>query len=340
MIDPTSFLENLHRNHSLWAYFLKLLLSFIGFFYKTIVILRNFAFDKGYKKIEKLPASVFSVGNITAGGTGKTPTVIFLAQKIQKFQMVRPVILSRGYGQDEQKLFQQSQILHFANPYRYEAAQKAFSKHGSDLCFLLDDGFQHRSLYRDLDIVLIDSTRPFGNRNLLPRGFLREPLSHLKRADVILFTRCNMITSEALESLKSEVLRLNSKALQVESIHAPIAIQNLSDQKEYPLSFVRGKRCLAFAGIGNPMSFYRTLEKLEAQLIFRKTFPDHYAYQARDIEFLEKICEENKIEGMLTTAKDSVKWKNFHLPVWVLKISLQIIKNEQPLLSLLRENLS
>ena len=172
---------------------------------------------------------------------------------------------------------------------------------------VLDDGFQHRRLGRDLDIVLIDATDPASARHVLPGGLLREPLTGLRRAQVVVLTRADQVTAPELAALKSLVQRVAPKASLLEASHRPRELWLHGDEHR-SLEWLRGKRVLAFCGIGNPESFMNTLLDLGAEVVDRRIFPDHHAYTAADVgELSEWGCQQLGIDAMLCTLKDWVK---------------------------------
>ncbi|MEZ6191533.1 MAG: tetraacyldisaccharide 4'-kinase [Phycisphaerales bacterium] len=188
--------------------------------YRLAVALRNKQFDAGLRKPAKLPRPVISVGNLTTGGTGKTPMVIELARRLLN-QNHKPAILLRGYmkegataSSDEAVELQRelgSAVPVMPNPDRTEGARQVLEKHPEVTVFILDDGFQHRQVHRDLDLVLIDATRPFGFNHLLPRGLLREPARNLRRAHAVILTRCDLITPSELAALDRQIESLTGK---------------------------------------------------------------------------------------------------------------------------------
>lgn len=341
MTGFAQFFDNLQSDSHMAARVLRLLLRGVAGGYSVGVRLREFGFQHGYWQTTTLPVPVISVGNITTGGTGKTPAVIWLVRKLQEMGKRQPVILSRGYGQDEVRLLQESlpAIPHFTHRRRAKAGQEALQKLGQQLCFVLDDGFQHRRLVRDVDIVLIDATNPFGYGYLVPRGLLREPLSQLRRAHAIILTRCNQVQPESLQSLSKRIRELAPHALQAQAIHAPKALRLLGKSESYPPSFLWGKTCLLFAGIGNPQSFYRTAATLGIHIAQSVYFLDHHAYSAADLSKLVDQACLARAKCLLTTAKDAVKLLALPtppLPIWILDIELEIQSGEAELVKLLQ----
>jgi tetraacyldisaccharide 4'-kinase len=313
--------------------------------YGFVVALRELGFAKNWLTVHRLPSPVISIGNITAGGTGKTPATIWLVRSLKALGGRLPVILSRGYGQDEVELFRAAlpDTPHFTHHRRFEAGLLAIRQHGERLCFVLDDGFQHRRLYRDLDIVLIDATQPFGYGHMLPRGLLRESLSHLRRAQVLMLSKCDLVSGECLQELSAKLKIIAPHALLVESVHRATAIRELRQGKLLSPQALAGKRCLLFAGIGRPLAFRHTAENLGIQVADMVPFFDHHAYTPKDWFWLMQRAHSRQCDGLLTTAKDAVKLGTMQagdLPLWVLDIELVVRQGEKELLLLVQKTVS
>lgn len=279
--------------------------------YARIVGLRNWLYDRGVLKTQWVPAPVISVGNITTGGTGKTPMVIYLARKLQGWGYSPGVIL-RGYGahggelSDEERLLRQSlaAVPVIADPDRWAAARRALAQSADVL--IADDGYQHRRLGRDMNICLIDATCPFGGEAMLPAGRLREPISSLSRADVIIITRCEQLTDDSLKRL-ADRLRCGAGEVPVLfSRHEPTGLIGFSAD-EYGLDYLSGKSVYAFAGIARPEAFYSTLESLGAKVSGVMNFADHHVYGSADLARLAEAARRAGAEMLVCTAKDAVK---------------------------------
>jgi tetraacyldisaccharide 4'-kinase len=292
---------------------------------------RRTLYSKGVLKSHKLDAKVISVGNITVGGTGKTPLVAYIA-KVLAEKGEKVCILTRGYGRDNanerllvsdgekilanvkqsgdepfelaEKLLGIAAVL--ADKNRYSAGKWAIENLGIT-AFILDDGFQHIQLKRDLDIVCIDATNPYGNGKLLPTGTLREPLESLNRADAIVITRANLVS--------------DSKFHIPNSTNAEVFIsRNKTNRK----SQIANRKCLAFCGLGNPENFFSQLRQDDFNLVTTKTFRDHHVYSQQDVFEIERIANENIVEVLITTAKDAVKLRDlkFDLPCEIVQSEL------------------
>ena len=295
------------------------------------VALRNIAYGRGWTKTHAAGVPVISVGNLTLGGTGKTPCVEWLANWCRARDL-RVAILSRGYGaeagpNDEALVLEQNcpDVPHLQGADRAALAQVAVEELESEI-LILDDGFQHRRLGRDLDIVLVDATCPWGHGWLFPRGLLREPASSLGRADVVMLTRCDMTSPEALSRLHEEVRRHAPGTPLVESEHRPTAWVN--GDRELPIGSFAGRPVAAFCGLGNPDAFRRTLRSLGAEPIAWRTYPDHHAYSAADVDDLRRWASALPADAVIaTTQKDLVKVRLDRLgdrELWALRISLHL----------------
>jgi len=291
-------------------------LGMAGGVYGLAVRARNGLYCAGLLRARGAGVPVVSVGNITAGGTGKTPFAAWLARLLVIHKM-RPAILSRGYGthralglDDENAML--CRLAHgvpvVVEADRLKGAEMAVRQHGADV-LILDDGFQHRRLARDLDVVLIDAVWPFGAGHLLPRGLLREPLKALRRADFLVLTRAELIGPEQLEELKT---RLNRLAHGV-----PVAICRTTLRGLRPLGrpaqealvpgAMREGRWAAFCGIGNPEAFRLTLQRAGCDPAIFSVFADHERYSRRQIEGVLARARASGCERIVTTEKDAVK---------------------------------
>jgi tetraacyldisaccharide 4'-kinase len=170
----------------------------------------------------------------------------------------------------------------------------------------MDDGFQHRRLARDLDIVAVDATNPFGYDRVLPAGLLREPITGLKRAHAVVLTRCDQVSDEALSRIEDEIRRINRNLVTARSVHAPVAVRT-AQGTEIPLDRIPGQRIFAFCGIGNPQAFFRTLDQLGATISGSRVFDDHYRYTSADLKTLREQARNEKATLILTTQKDWTK---------------------------------
>ena len=365
---------------------LRFLLIPFSWLYAAVISIRNRLYALGVFKARALPCHVISVGNITVGGTGKTPAVIALAKHLQK-EKVRVAILLRGYKRqsrekvtivsdgervcaslkesgDEAYMMAKhlSGIPIVVSSQRYQAGQVALERFGVEV-LLLDDGFQHRQLARDVDILTVPAHSVIGlqaaRERLLPAGNLREPPTALRRADVILLTHTDR--ADVSPCLKETVQRLAPNALILESVHQPVHFYPLVPQKNsegtdfLPTSeAVKGKRLLAVCGIGNPDAFVTTLMRCSAESVRLLAYPDHHVYTEADFVRIDTVFQAVQADVIVTTQKDAQKLEAFvgdrelprksrdHAhrdgvlpPIFVLEVALVITESVEKILELL-----
>lgn len=312
---------------------------------------RNRLFDVGLLRPGRVPCRIVSVGNLTAGGTGKTPCVALLARMLEE-RSRKVAILLRGYGGrargvrivsegsgilagpdevgDEAILLARKlpRIPVAVGADRRAAAMEAVRRWGPDL-ILLDDGFQHRRLYRDLDILLIDATRPWGYGHLVPRGLLREGRRGLGRADVIIVSRAE--EAAELSALRAALAATNPRALILMAAHRPATAVCLPDGRSEDLEAIEGLPALAFSGIANPEAFTATLRRAGAKVVRTIAFPDHHPFCARDLEDLQVEARAAGAALLVTTEKDAVRLPPpgpAALPVYALAVEFVILEGE------------
>lgn len=289
---------------------LRLALWPFSLLYGVYVRMRVLLYGAGLLKRKRLKGAVISVGNLTVGGTGKTPTVIWLAEKLLA-QGKRVAILSRGYRgtkntSDEiemMKLRLQGRTEFGVGRDRFAAGQRLESRQAVDV-FLLDDGFQHMQLARDLDVLLIDASRPMGGEFLLPAGRMREPLSAMGRADVLVFTRTESLpgTTEAISKLRDyPVFSAQTRLLGFRRLGGDLTLLSPDAIGEGPF--------LAFCGLGNPDAFFRDLVNWKYEICSTMAFPDHHRYSADDVSHLLQVACAERAHAFLTTEKDEQNLK-------------------------------
>jgi tetraacyldisaccharide 4'-kinase len=356
MISATWHRERVRESRGIAASLFRGFLGLAERPYAWVVASRNRSFDSGKSLIRRVAVPVVSVGNLSVGGTGKTPLVAWLAQWFLD-RGVRVALVSRGYGaavgeaNDEARelALRLPHVPHLQNRDRHTAAQQAIERHNAQL-ILLDDAYQHRRLHRDLDIVLLDGLDPFGGERLLPRGLLREPLANLSRTDVVVLTRADLVGEELRETIRRRVQQFAPHALWLEAgvrvdrllSHGSLpATANQADADVLPAETrpaealsaealsaetLRGLPVGAFCGIGNPAGFRRTLEGLGATIVGWREFPDHHRFDAKDIGLLDAWSAElTAAKAIVCTRKDWVKLDRGQLggrPLWALDISL------------------
>jgi tetraacyldisaccharide 4'-kinase len=312
--------------------------------YGVVVRGRNRAFDLGLLPIHSCPAPVICIGNLSLGGTGKTPLVAWAARHLVGLGM-RPAIVSRGYGARRGQASDEAAELgllmpgvpHVADANRVAAARRAVATGANAI--VLDDGFQHRRLARDLDIVAVDATDPFGCGFLFPRGLLREPLRSLARADAVVLTRSTLVTTERRAEIRETLARHvgSPPPVWAEATHRPVALRQ-SGGGTLPLESLRGRRIVACAGIGNPDAFRRSLEHLGADVAAFRAFADHHAYGVEDLDTLTAWARREQATMLVTTLKDLVKIDRDSLadiPVAAVEIAIEFTAGAAEMTALL-----
>jgi tetraacyldisaccharide 4'-kinase len=292
--------------------------------YASAAALRNRTFDAGLRKTHRLPRATVSVGNITTGGTGKTPVVRWLAQRLRDAGR-HVAVLSRGYKAepgrlgDEQLMLDQSlnsaveprRVPVVANPDRVAGATEVLRLRPETDVFLLDDGFQHRRAARDLDVVLLSAANPFGYGHVLPRGMLREPLGGLRRAGAFVLTHADQVGENDLARIERTVRRYNATAPVYRAVHAHAALRSAGVPASAPadrsLDELRGRSWFAFCGIGDPGTFLRQLERAGGRHAGHRWFGDHHRYAAEDLAALRRHAAAAGADVLITTEKDWAK---------------------------------
>ena len=335
--------------------------------YEKVVEYRNDQYNDP-KRVYTAPVPVISVGNITVGGTGKTPMVRYVCEVLDRKQYAVSV-LSRGYKADNNKksivVSRQGHVevssfisgdeawllaktLPHANVVigtkRVESAKIAVEQLGSNV-LVLDDGFQHRALGRDADIVLIDASHPFGYGHVLPRGLLREPLDNLKRAHYIVLTKTNQVEPEVLEDLRNEIHTLVPHIPVAETIHKTLGFQTLEEWSHsgpiHDMADYDGTPLLAVSGIGQPASFITNLKSYGFAVQDMMSFGDHHDYTEDDVVKIWQRCFTKGIQGIVTTEKDAVKLsqvraiRDLKIPIYVLVIGIEFTAGEEEFTSYL-----
>lgn len=311
--------------------------------YRAFMCARRWAYKRGVLPSRRAAVPVVSVGNITTGGTGKTPAVAYLADKLWRLG-AKPAVILRGYksvgGRSDEaellRLLLGGGVDVIVDADRPRAARAAVSG-GATVC-VLDDGFQHMRLRRDLDIVLIDATNPWGYGHCLPRGLMREPPRALFDAHAVVITRSDRIGAEALDALRSRLRRFGQEPAL--AVHRPTGI--VGPAGTMPPAALAGKRVFAFAGLGNPQAFFGTLESLGANLAGRVAFEDHANYTPQVLDNIAAAARRAQAQALVTTQKDAVKLHNAALPLelWTLSVRMEVIDGEQRLLDLLAKALT
>lgn len=348
------------------------ILAPLGALYSAAMRGRRALYKTGALRVHKTGVPVISVGNITTGGTGKTPLVDWVARTVAR-EGLRVCILTRGYGRadeskrvlvsDGEQIFADSReggdeprllaenlrgvAAVISDADRVAAARWALENLKSEV-FILDDGFQHLRVARNLDLVVVDATNPWGGGKLLPRGRLREPLRELSRADCIILTRCEQI--HEVDSLRKQAERLSggrpvllsrTRTRMIHPLDATMKENIVADSSSHLSSLIPyplPSPLMAFCAIGNPASFFEHLRKDGYTLKLTRAFADHHVYTQRDIDLLISEAQSAGAQSLLTTAKDAVKLRSlrFDLPCYVLEIELEF-DDEEKLVGMIRE---
>jgi len=317
--------------------------------YGGTVRTRSFLYSLQWLKTKTLPCPVISVGNITVGGTGKTPLVMALAKGLMA-KGIAVAILSRGYQRKNtsESVVSDGKTI-FLSP--EESGDEPFlmakACRGTPILvgkerfvnglialerfgvkgLILDDGFQHLPLYRDSNILLIDSHIAFGDRHLLPRGVLREPLSQLRRADLFLLTKAE--DPKTCQPLEKEIYEIHPGTRVFHSYYEPVSLVGPREEQE-ELESLKGKNILALSGIAHPDSFSSLLRKCGMKIVREAIFPDHHLYTTKDLSYIED--QAKGADGIVTTEKDMVKLTTLnidHLPMRALRIKMKIWEEEE-----------
>ena len=337
-------------------------LKALSVLFAGIVALRYLLYRCGLKRRYPLGVQVISIGNVTAGGTGKTPVTEIFARTLAA-EGRKVAILSRGYRRKEapwwQRVFTQvidpplvvsdgkRVLLDSATggdePYmlasnlpgvavvvdrdRVKAGRYAVKKLGCNT-IILDDGFQYQKLRHSVEVVLVDATNPFGNGNMLPRGILREPARHLKRADIIFLTKCRGDVGAVVE----EVRQYNKTAEIVACRHAPKVLRDVWSREEFPLGWLEGKTVCTLSGIASPKGFENSLRRLGAKVVWCERYADHHRYDASEILYALNRTADMGSDALVTTEKDAVRFPRFETsPVrcLYLRIAIEILSGRE-----------
>ncbi len=316
--------------------------------YGLAVRTRNGLFDRGWKRVHRAAVPVVSVGNLTLGGTGKTPCVEWVAKYFRE-RDVQVAILSRGYGSeqgrnDEAMVLEENlpDVPHLQGADRVVSAATAVEELEAEL-LVLDDGFQHRRLHRDLDIVLIDTTCPPMCDHMFPRGTLREPARGLRRSGAVLLTRCDQVAVGEAEAIRTWLRQRLPDVPIATTEHRPTELIGCNGSHEV-LESLRGKPVGAFCGIGNPTAFRYTLEGLGVTVVNFRAFADHHAYTREDVGDLTRWANALPADAVIaTTQKDWVKLRVPDLaarPLWAVRIGLKFRDGEEAFAGVLERVIS
>jgi tetraacyldisaccharide 4'-kinase len=353
------------RRHDVRAAYTRGGLFLLSKLYHVAVQLRLALYRWRILRDHTLGCQVISIGNLTVGGTGKTPVVETFARALQTAGR-RVAILSRGYKSAQRPLWQRAfERLTFQTPSippkivsdgksllldsdqagdepymlatnlpnvivlvdkdRVKSGRYAIEKFHADT-LLLDDGFQYMPLKSRMDVVLVDRLAPFGNNHLLPRGTLREPKRNLRRASFILLTKCDGADNTRL---KEELRRLNRHAEIIECAHHPLYFQDIYASDRQPLEFIKGRKVAAISGIAMPDGFEQQLRALGAELIYAKRYADHHRFTQQEMLNMINRSVRRNAELIITTEKDAVRFPKLDrrdLPIYYLRVEIKILR--------------
>ena len=326
---------------------LKPFLYFISKVFKIFVLLRIFLYEINLLKTTIVKTPIISVGNLTVGGTGKTPVVDFLVKEFQKYNL-KPVILSRGYGRKKPYLIKRLRycegkkidLSHFGdepfllalrNPKvpvfvgnsRVKLAKLAKNKDRPDV-IILDDAYQHLSLHRDLNLLLIDSETGLGGGDLLPLGILREPEDQCKRADAIILTKSNLDSSNHIQKIIEEDLDVSCPIFKFE--YNVKGLYRLDGKFNLEKEYIKSKKLLAVSGVAQPKSFASSIKKCGGEIISKIDFSDHHFFRKEDIKKISNEKKRSNPDLIVTTEKDAVKLRAFTEiieDIWVLEMEIE-----------------
>jgi tetraacyldisaccharide 4'-kinase len=358
----------LDRKHGFRPMLLRLLLRFLSSIYRLLVQLRIYLYRNRVLKEHQLGCLVISIGNLTVGGTGKTPIVEKFARALQKGGR-RVAILSRGYKSidarkkrswldrllhrgkenpprvvsDGRRILLDSatsgdepfmlasnlrQVAVVVDKDRLKGGSYAIRQLKADT-LLLDDGLQYLHLKHRIDIVLVDRQAPFGNEHLLPRGTLREPPQNLRRAHYIFITKCN---GESNAALISRIRKYNRTAEIIECAHKPLYLRHVWKDEKLPLDYLKGLYIAALCGIAAPESFEGGLRRLGANLELSRRFADHHRYEVAEVTTFLQRCIRRDVSAVITTEKDAVRLPVIDplpLPIYYLRVEIEILSGHE-----------
>ena len=291
---------------------LRFSLRFVSVAYRIAVFVRNIGYSKRIIPCHKTSVPVISVGNITTGGTGKTPLVIWLCKMLQA-KSIPCAVLTRGYKAQDAEITDEPAILARScpntrvviNPDRVAGAAKAVSEYGAKV-LIMDDGFQHRRLHRDLDIVAIDATCPFGFGHMLPAGLLREPKNAIKRAQAVIITRYDQSSTEKTDKLVAEIRKIAPDITIAKAVHRHTSAKIMKG-RDISIEELKGLDIFAFCGVGNPDAFLANLQSYGFKVKGSKIFNDHHDFTEEDMAMIYDQAKKVDANLILSTEKDWVK---------------------------------
>ncbi|MES2308955.1 MAG: tetraacyldisaccharide 4'-kinase [Verrucomicrobiota bacterium] len=364
------------RRYGKRAALLRTFLHGLSILYRRIMRIRLRWYENRRLAVYSLGCQVISVGNLTVGGTGKTPWVEKIAKELTKAGR-KVSILSRGYKSQKRPLWDRMKARIFTEQHEYpprlvsdgktlfldsrfagdepfmlahncdgvsvvvdknrvKCGKFAIEKFGSDT-LILDDGFQYLTLKERYDIVLVDRETPFGNGHLLPRGTLREPIDHLKRANLIVITKCD---GTPIDDLKKQLRELNIHAPMIECRHQALHLQNVANDEQMPLEFLKELKISALSGIARPESFEAGLKKLGADIIYSRAYEDHHRFSEDELQSLMTRSRNRGAKAIITTEKDAVRIPRMEqslVPIYFLRVEIEILTGHEHFENFIKE---
>lgn len=315
----------------------KALGSFLTKLYKKGLLICQAGYRNAPSRVQRVNARVISIGNITWGGTGKTPLVAMLSRELSASGK-KVAILTRGYGDDEVKELKKRlpQVPVVVGRDRVKTAHEAIQKYGAEI-LIMDDGFQHLRLHRDVDVVNINATLPFGPGGLIPVGTLREPIEHLSRGDIFVLTKSD-IGSKNVHWIRQRIQAIKPNAVIFEARHRASELFDVKRNRQAGLGEIRGRKVAVISGIGDPHSFEKTVENLGAEIVLAARYDDHHCYTEAEFKNFVEQSVALKVQDIVTTEKDFFRFeklfKNRNTEKWqtlnffVLQIEFEINDEE------------
>lgn len=311
--------------------FLRFSLRILSVIYGAGILMRRLLYRLGIFKSKKFSQPVISVGNLTWGGTGKTPLVNYLANFFADKNKI-PLVLTRGYGSDESKEMEANlkcaRIGIGAN--RVKQAEILLNEGPADVV-ILDDGFQHWKIKRDFDIVLVNVLNPFGNGSLIPRGSLREPLSALKRASIIILTDADLVPRKEVEEIRKKIRAINPAISFALARREPVYFYRAKNGRRFYPDYLEGRKVSAFTGIGTPRSFFKLLNRAGIKPAYSFEFSDHHRFRKSELEEILRVKNVHEIPEVVTTEKDFFRCRELITEILnplVLKIRFRLMEGE------------
>ncbi len=314
--------------------FFRMILRMLSWVYGLGVWTHRMMYRSGISKPIGFVQPVISIGNLTWGGTGKTPFVAYLSNYFLRGGKV-PLILARGYGSDENKELKENlkQAKLGIGADRVRQAKAILKNERADV-MILDDGFQHWKIRRDLDVVLINMLNPFGNGFLIPRGSLREPLSALRRASLIVLTDSDLVSRKDIETVRAKIRKVNPDASFVLAGREPVYFYRAKTGRRFTPDYLEGKRISVFTGIGTPRSFLKMLNRMGVKAICHFEFGDHHRFKNSELREILKMKSTHEIAEVVTTEKDFFRCRDSITEILnplILKARFRLLEGEAAL---------